>query len=274
MNDPIKSCMKVGLVHFMAYPDTIKGDGPIVETVRRIAEDEYFDAIEVTWIQDDKKRAAVKKIVDASALEVYYGAQPRLLITGHNPNAVDEDERRIAVNNLKAGIDEAAQIGARGFAFLSGKYGEDAKDKAFDALVNTTVELCEYAKEKGVPRVALEVFDYDVDKCSLIGPAALARKYAEAVCAKADNFGLMADLSHLPLIRESPEESLKPIKDYLVHAHMGNAVAVKGLPAYGDEHPRFGFPGGANDVDELAAYLRALLDIGYIGRDKQGCGEF
>lgn len=274
IQESIKSYIKIGLVHFMAYPDTMNGEGPIIETVRRIAEDEYFDVIEVTWIHDDRTRAAVKEIIAASALEAYYGAQPRLLLTGDNPNAVDEDERRRAVRNLKAGIDEAAELGAKGFAFLSGKYAEDLRQKAFDSLVKSTVELCAYAKEKGVPRVALEVFDYDVDKCALIGPAALAREYAEAVCARADNFGLMVDLSHLPLLRETAEESLKPIRDYIVHAHMGNAVTKKGLPAYGDTHPRFGFPGGANDANELAAYLRVLLDIGYIGGDTPGVVSF
>ncbi|MER3486117.1 MAG: xylose isomerase, partial [Chloroflexota bacterium] len=37
-------------------------------------------------------------------------------------------------------------------------------------------------------------------------------------------------------------------------------------PAYGDQHPRFGVPGGENDVAELAAYLRALLKIGYFDK--------
>ena len=264
MNANIKRYIKVGLIHFMAYPVTIKGEGPIAETLERIAQDDYFDAVEVTWIKDDAVRREAKEIIETSALEVYYGAQPRLLTTGNNPNAVDESERQVALDNLKAGIDEAAEIGAKGFAFLSGKYGEATKEKAFDALVKTTVELCEYAKKQGVPKVALEVFDYDVDKCSLIGPVALAKKYAEAVCAKADNFGLMVDLSHLPLLRETAKESLTPIKDYIIHAHMGNAVAKEGLPAYGDAHPRFGFPGGANNVDELVDYLKVLIDIGYL----------
>ena len=274
MNESIRDYIKVGLIHFMAYPNTIKGEGPIVETVKRIAEDEYFDVIEVTWIKDDKIRAAVKEIIDTSALEAYYGAQPRLLTTGYNPNAIDADERQVAIRSLKAGIDEAAEIGARGYAFLSGKYEEATKDEAFAALVDTTIELCTYAKEKGVPRVALEVFDFDVDKCSLIGPVALAKQYAEAVCAKVDNFGLLVDLSHLPLLRETAEESLKPIRDYIVHAHMGNAVVKEGCPAYGDAHPRFGFPGGSNDVDELVEYLRVLMDIGYLSKGKPGVVSF
>lgn len=32
----------------------------------------------------------------------------------------------------------------------------------------------------------------------------------------------MVDLSHLPLLRETAEEAILPIKDYIVHAHIGN----------------------------------------------------
>ena len=113
--------------------------------------------------------------------------------------------------------------------------------------------------------MVLEVFDYDVDKRCLIGPAELARRYAQEVSKDYDNFGLMVDLSHLPLLRETAEEAIVPVRDHLVHAHMGNAVcADPSLVAYGDTHPRFGFPNSANDVAELAHYLRVLLDTGFL----------
>ena len=124
-------------------------------------------------------------------------------------------------------------------------------------------------------KVVLEVFDYDVDKASLIGPVALAKRYAEEVCRDCDNFGLMVDLSHLPLLRETSVESLLPVKDYIVHAHMGNCVCKDpALPCYGDGHPRFGFPGGENDVDELVEYLRVLLSIGFLSKEKRPVVSF
>jgi sugar phosphate isomerase/epimerase len=75
----------------------------------------------------------------------------------------------------------------------------------------------------------------------------------------------MVDLSHLPLIRETAAAAILPVKDYLVHAHIGNCVVKSSdLPAYGDMHPRFGFPGGENDVDEVAEFLKILLQIGFL----------
>ena len=59
---------------------------------------------------------------------------------------------------------------------------------------------------------------------SLIGPAPLAKRFAADVTAEYDNFGLMVDLSHIPMIHETCEEAILPIKDFLVHAHMGNIV--------------------------------------------------
>ncbi|HHY81179.1 MAG TPA: sugar phosphate isomerase/epimerase [Clostridiales bacterium] len=257
--------MKVGLIHFMAYPSTMKGEGPIRETIRSIAKDDYFNAIEITWIKDPQTRKEVKALLDTSHMTVAYGAQPRLLTTGLNINDINEEGRLKAVATLKEGIDEAYEMGAAGMAFLSGKYDENTKEEAYQALVKSTRELCSYAKEKGNLRIALEVFDYDIDKKSIIGPVQLAKRYAEEITAEFDNFGLLVDLSHLPLLRETAEESILPIRDYIVHAHMGNCVVKDpSLPAYGDAHPRFGFPGGENDVDELVEYLRVLMDIGFL----------
>ena len=268
MNESMYKYMKVGLIHFMAYPSTMKGEGPILETVKKIALDDYFTAIELTQIKDANIRKEVRKILETSHMAVGYGGQPRLLTTGMNINDLDENERKKAVASLKEGIDEAYELGAKGFAFLSGKYNEETKEDSYKALIASTKELCTYAKSKGNIKVILEVFDYDIDKKSLIGPAPLAKRFAEDITAEFDNFGLMVDLSHIPMIHETCEESILPVKDYIVHAHMGNTVIKDpSLEAYGDTHPRFGFPGGENDVDQLVEYLRVLLDIGFLNTE-------
>ncbi len=120
MQDSLFRYMKVGLVHFMAYPTTIKGEGPIIETIKKLALDDYFNAIEITTIKNPEVRKAVKKMLETSHMTVTYGAQPRLLTTGLNINDLNEEGRQKALANLKEGIDEAQEIGASGFAFLSG----------------------------------------------------------------------------------------------------------------------------------------------------------
>ena len=268
MNEPFSKYMKVGLIHFMAYPSTMRGEGPILETIRKIAVDDYFAAIEITTIKDKEVRAKVKQMLDTAHIRIAYGGQPRLLTTGMNINDLNEDGRQKALENLKEGIDEAYEMGAAGFAFLSGKYPEDKKEDAYQALVSSTKELCTYVASKGNMRIALEVFDYDIAKKSLIGSAPLALRFAKEIRAAHSNFGLMVDLSHIPMIHETIEESLLPVKDYIIHAHMGNCVIRSAdLPAYGDEHPRFGFPNGENDVEQLTEYLRFLLKIGFLNEN-------
>jgi len=44
---------------------------------------------------------------------------------------------------------------------------------------------------------------------------------------------------------------------------------AQGHPLYGDLHPRFGWPGGCNDVDELATFIRALFKVGYLADGKK-----
>jgi hypothetical protein len=76
MQESMYKYMKVGIIHFMAYPTTITGEGPIVETITKIAEDDFFNAIEITWIKDPEVRAKAKEVLVTSGLAVGYGAQP------------------------------------------------------------------------------------------------------------------------------------------------------------------------------------------------------
>lgn len=267
MVESMKKYMKVGLIHFMAYPFAASGEGDIEGTVRRILEDDYFDCIELTRIADDGVRARVAKLVKESGITMTYGAQPQLLRNKENVNSLDETLRLRAVERLMRCIDEAYEMGAQGFAYLSGPYQKETMEDSYRQLVLSTDALCTYAKERGNMPVNLEIFDYDIEKCSLIGPAPLAARFAEEMCNKHDNFGLMTDLSHIPQLHETIDESVDPIAKFVRHAHIGNCVLKEGCPAFGDQHPRFGFPDDENGVDELVAFLRKLMDIGYLTPD-------
>jgi sugar phosphate isomerase/epimerase len=211
-------------------------------------------------------RGEVVAIAVQSRLALGFAAQPAVLIGGLNTNSLDEAERQRAVDTLKQHIDTAKEMGAIGFAFLSGKDpGEAKRSAATDVLVKSIQTLCDHA---GSLPVLLETFDRTIDKKALIGPNAEAVRVAERVGRK--NFGLMLDLSHLPLQGEKPREALKVAQAHLKHAHIGNCVMADPTnPVYGDNHPRFGYPGGENDVEELVEYLRVLLEIGYLNPERR-----
>lgn len=268
MRESIHKYFKVGLIAFMAFPGMARGEDPdTLANIKTIAYDDYFDAIELNWIKDGNVRAEAAKLLNVAHMTVCYGAQPRLLTTGLNPNDIDEEGRKKAEASLIEAIDEAEQLGANGIAFLSGKWEEATKDQAYSQLLRTTRNLCDYAKKKNMI-VELEVFDYDIAKASLIGPAPYAAKFAADMRSSHSNFGLLIDLSHIPMTYETPEFVVRTLRPYLTHFHIGNTVCSDpSVEGYGDEHQRFGFPGGSNDTPQVLDFLRVLKNEGFFNAD-------
>ena len=263
MNESIHKYFKVGTSQWMTHPPK---DYELLDSLKTIACDDFFDAIEVTQVKDDALREQAKKILDQSHLKVCYGAQPRLLGTGLNPNDIDEEGRKKAEATLLEAIDEAEYLGAGGIAFLAGKWEEETKDQAYAQLLKTTRAVCDYAATKGM-MVELEVFDFDMDKAALIGPAPYAAQFAADMRKTNNNFGLMVDLSHFPTTYEVSKFVVQTVRPYITHFHIGNAVVKEGCDAYGDKHPRFGFPNSANDVEELRDFFCVLKEEGFFNAE-------
>ena len=259
MKDPIQKYFQIGTIQWMSHPPK---SYELLDSVKTIVTDEFFTAIEVTKVADDETRVKVKKMLEQSHMKVCYGAQPRLLGPGLNPNDVDEEGRKKAEATLLEAIDEAEYLGAKGIAFLAGKWKEETKDLAYAQLLKTTRNICTYAQTKGMI-VELEVFDFDMDKASLIGPAPYAAQFAADMRMTHSNFGLMVDLSHFPTTYETSKFVIQTLRPYITHLHIGNAVVKEGCEAYGDKHPRFGFPNSANDVEQLVDFFTVLKEEGF-----------
>jgi sugar phosphate isomerase/epimerase len=258
--------LRLGVVHFMAFPAVMAGEGPYVETLRQIARDEFFTAVELGWVNDQAQRTAAAALLRQSHLSVGFGAQSAILTTKSNLNALDEAARKEAVALVERCIDQAAELGARRVAVLSGPYpGAADEEKGKRNLVASLLDLCAYGRGKSIG-ITLETFDRTVEKKALAGPTALCVEISEAVRQDFPEFGLMLDLSHIPLVGEGIRQCLTTGRDHLVHAHIGNCVLRdKAHPAYGDQHPRFGIEGGENDTPQVIDFLRALFDIGFLG---------
>ena len=259
MKDPIQKYFQIGTIQWMSHPPV---NYPLLESVKSLACDPYFTALEVTKVADDGTRAAMKKILEQSHMKVCYGAQPRLLGSGLNPNDINEEGRKKAEATLIEAIDEAEYLGAKGIAFLAGKWEIETKNQAYSQSLKTTRNLCDYAAKKDM-MIEIEVFDYDMDKAALIGPAPYAAQFAADMRITHNNFGLLVDLSHFPTTYETSKFVVQTLRPYITHFHIGNAVVEKGCEAYGDQHPRFGFPNSANDVEELVDFFTVLKEEGF-----------
>ncbi|MGI6124828.1 MAG: sugar phosphate isomerase/epimerase family protein [Acetivibrionales bacterium] len=257
MRDSIHKYFQIGTIQWMSHPRR-----DVLESIKAFASDDFFDALEITQFNDDETRKKAKKLLEQSHLKVCYGAQPRLLGPKLNPNDIDEEGRKKAEKTLIEAVDEAEYLGAKGIAYLAGKWSPETKDEAYNQLLKTTRAVCDYAATKGM-MVEIEVFDYDMDKATLIGPAPYAAKFAADMRTTHNNFGLLVDLSHFPTTYETSQFVVRTLRPYITHFHIGNAVVKKGAEAYGDMHPRFGYPNSANDVAELVDFFRVLKEEGF-----------
>ncbi len=257
MQSSIHKYFQIGTIQWMSYP--LRDP---MESLTAIAKDDFFDVIELKGFGSAEENEKAKRILEQSHLKVCYGAQPRLLGPKLNPNALDETERKKAEATLLEAIDEAEYLGARGIAFLAGKWEESTRDQAYQQLLKTTRTLCDYARTKNMT-VELEVFDFDMDKAALIGPAPYAARFAADMRTTHPNFGLLADLSHFPTTYETSRFVVQVLRPYITHFHIGNAVVRKECAGYGDLHPRFGYPNSANDTLELLDFFRVLKQEGF-----------
>ncbi|NLB90709.1 MAG: sugar phosphate isomerase/epimerase, partial [Clostridiales bacterium] len=190
MKEPMQKYFKIGIVHFMAYPFAMTGEGDIETSVRSILEDPYFDYIELTQIKDPIVRGRVADLAKQGGVGLAYGAQPQLMRNQENLNSLDEALRLQGVQRMKTCVDEAYELGAEGIAFLAGKYDARNIEKYYQALVRSTKEICAYSAAKGNLHINLEIFDKDVEKKSLIGPVDLAVRFAEEIYPEYPQFGL------------------------------------------------------------------------------------
>ena len=272
MNGKPQDYMGVGMIHFMACPQ-----GPVVETLAQLCADDYFSVVEVTAIPDPEQRKKAIETVRAAGKRVFFGAQPVLLGGKHNLNAADPGARRAAVDAAARCLVEAAEWQAEGMAVLSGADpGEAARPLAGAYLSGSLKELCEISRRGPKIPLVLEVFDrLPYGKNCLAGPTAESADIAIKVAAFYPSFGLAIDLSHLPLLGETPAQAVAAAGHLLKHVHIGNCVMRDSAhPAYGDNHPIFGCEGGENGVEQLTAFLKALLDVGYIAPGSRNVVSF
>ena len=250
-NFSIYRFMRLGIVHFKAFPEVSRGEGPIVETLRKIVEDDFWTAVEVGWMKDVKVRNEARRLLETSHMTVCYANQPRMFSNKLDLNAFDPKERKKAISMMKNGINEAFDLGASCIRVFSGKHpGEEKKEEAKKILIDSLKEVCRYTNEQGPMEIYMKVFDYDIDKSFLIGHFKDAADVATEVHKEFKNFGVLADLSHFPLLRETPEEAIPLVKRFPMHFHIGNCLVprqetpdLRGPPApfrdarRGDRHP-------------------------------------
>lgn len=80
MQECMYKYIKVGIAHFTAYPQLGRGEGPILETLGKIAEGDFFTAVEITQSKYRGLRRKARNLLETSYLAVGDGTHIHLLI--------------------------------------------------------------------------------------------------------------------------------------------------------------------------------------------------
>jgi sugar phosphate isomerase/epimerase len=249
----------------MSFPEATQGGEAFLGALKRIVADHFFSVVEVERIKEESIRKRALDLISQSRIEVGFSGAAALMQGKHNLNAFEEGGRKEAVEAAIASYEEARGIGAQFLGLISGPNPPDRREEAVVLLIQSLREIGGYARSRGEIPIFLETFDCEIDKCCLIGPSSDALRVAQEVKREYPRFGLMLDLSHLPLLHESPRDALRLLSGHIGHIHLGNCVlSDRKNAAYGDSHPPFGIAGGENDVGEVESFLRALLEVGYL----------
>jgi sugar phosphate isomerase/epimerase len=258
----------------MAYPAAAPGESSFLDTLKMLAQDNFFSVLEIGWIKDNTLRKTIRKMTDSARVAVTYAAQAALLNQKLDLCSPIDHERQMALGQIRSCIDEACELGAERMSLLSGfDHGESKRKESMRFLVESLKEICAYGEQQHMP-ITLEAFDREVEKKCLIGPAEDAASLARAIRREYPDFGIMYDMAHGPLLNEDPRHALSLLKPFLVHVHVGNCVKRdKTHPAYGDKHPRFGVQGGEHDVAQLTRFIKILFDVGYLSKRQKESPE-
>ena len=268
MELPWEKYFKLSIVEFMAFPETIRGEGPIAASVEKIALDPFWSGIEINWVKDAAVRKQVRSILESANLPAVFGAQPSLISQRLDLNAFDSEARQKAVDQILVCMDMAEEMNMHTLSLISGwDPGTEKRAEAAKLLEESVLKICDYGKSKNIG-VNLEIFDRDYDVHALLGPLEDSAAFSERIEQYYPEFGLLYDLSHQAILDQDTRTALNILKDHLVHIHLGNCTIKAGDPLYGDKHPRIGYPGGTVGVSELTEFIKVLFEIGYLSEKR------
>jgi len=272
MNNDIRECARLGLVHHMLYRQSLTDPDEHARTLEAfVARDdiETFDCC--LPYGDDRRRRLIAAIRGSGKEQIAFATHlyPQRKLPFTSPSYSEQAQVRMIVADM---VDQAAAIGATGFVFPSGgpPPGE-AADEHHEAFADFCRWLCGRLKPHGIAAM-LEPFDTEIDKKYLYGPTAKCVALIESLGPEVDNLGIELDVAHLPLMGEGFADAIRTVAGRLKRVHLGNCVlADKTHPRYGDTHPPIGFDGGEIDTPETTEILRALLDAGFLNNQDRGC---
>lgn len=273
MIQPLEKMASVGIVLPKLFPFSQSRPEQMIPSLLAILEDPFFTAVEVSYIADQETRQLAAKYMAYSGVEIIFNGGDAARELKIDLSSTDPVVRNKSITSAKMLVDHCYEMNAKIMHIVTGKFeGEESKQQNINAFIAATMELCKYAKEKADTYelcISLEIGDRHVDRNYLLGPTHEAVHVARVIRSEYDNFGLLLDQSHLPIMGEEPHKALWLAKDYLTHIHLGNCYLKDRQASYfGDKHIPFGVKDSEVGVDELTSFITTLHDIDFFKSPK------
>ena len=266
MDGNIREYAKIGLAHFMFWPECMRSTCVMIESLPKLLQRQDIDVIDCCLPYDEGARRKLVPALRNCGKQLGYAIHP-FPLDKISLGSVMEHEQGLARLVIRDQIEAAARIGASTFTIASGgDPGQEQRAAAKNVFRNFCGWLCDEVADHNI-MVLLEPFDRSFARKFLFGPTAECVELIESLKPHVNNLRIQLDIAHVRLSGERFEQAVQTCGKLLGHVHLGNCLMRDcNDPFFGDRHPPAGYPGGEIDVDGWARALRCLLEAGYLNK--------
>ena len=261
----------LGVVVPAFYPEVRERKGPVVEVVRKLASDPFFQAMEFSGAEDPAVRKELINVVKASGKRRVFAGGSYCYLGQNNLHDLDEAQRQKALRNVEKIIDEAIDYGCAILYIMSFEApAAPERTRALEKFARSLAALSDYARRKDPSSpltIGVENFYILREFPFLIGPTRELAQILRDFRRDHPNVGLTFYTSHILQLKEDLPSTYLAVQDVIAHIHLSNClIRDKSSPFYGDKHPPYGTPGSEIGVPELAAFFKVLQEAGHFSR--------
>lgn len=216
----------------------IVGDEPFaVKMLAKAAEIPIYKAVELGYIRDAACRKEVRRIAEDRDWQITAWCSPVIADAGLSLSSLDAENRKKAVEMAKELVAGAAEYGSRRVGLQSGPdVAPELRDDAKKALMESCLEISEFARSYKDLYLIIEPLDRFVHKKQLLGPIEEVVEWFAELKKQAPNFYIHWDSAHEKLGGADLLESLRLSAPFLAQFHICNCVTEEGHPYRGDFH--------------------------------------
>ncbi len=217
MEGSIREYARIGLAHFMFWPECMRSTCVMIESLPKLLQRQDIDVIDCCLPYDEGARSKLVPALRNCGKQLGYAIHP-FPLDKISLGSVLEHEQGLARLVMRDQIGAAARIGASTFTIASGRDpGREQRDAAKNVFRNFCRWLCGEVAAHNM-MVLLEPFDRSFARNFLFGPTAECVELIESLKPQANNLRIQLDIAHVRLSGERFEQAVQTCGKLLGHA--------------------------------------------------------